>query len=222
MSSATVTSMVSNETATIEDAKKFVKVMGDKGKWSLAMTQYRVTALEAVSSMLGADDDHTARAVLANVDTLARDWARKNMKDGKTQKNYAGSVRSTLNLYLMWLADPAKAQAQFDAAATKPRKPKAKPAADAATSEEQLPLAPPPAPTTSAPAAAIQQFAATDELRTYPLGEGRVVQFTLPKKFTTLDLAKLSCHLATYCEDFDPTRPTAGVLAIGRTDERKS
>jgi hypothetical protein len=213
----TVTAMVSNQTATIEDAKTWVKAMGAKGKWTDVATRNRLTALEAVSSMLGPDDDHSARAVLEKVDVLTRDWATKNTKDGKTQANYRGSVRSTLRIYLAYLEDPAKAQAQFDAVAAKPRKPKAK----AEDASEELPLAPPAA-ATAATGAAVQKVAPQGDLLSYPLGDGRVVRVSFPENFTIRDLAKFSCFAATFCADFDPTRPNQGtIVAMARIDEQK-
>lgn len=214
----TVTAMVSNKAATIDDAKAWVKAMGERGKFSATSWKYRVAAIEALESMLAPEDDHSAQALLDNVDTIAADWARKNNGDGKTMRNHRGSVRSSLKLYLAYLADPAKAQAQFESLAAKPTRSKAK----AAPTTEELPLAPSPASGAPAPLAAHKPVTPQAEMRSYPLSEGRVVQFRLPEKFTTVDLAKLSCHLATYCEDFDPTRPNAGVLSIMRSDERKS
>ncbi len=206
-----VATLQKHDEATVEDAKAWVKAMGERGKWTKGAVKARMTALDALASVLGPENSRKANEVLANVDILHRDWARKNNADGATAATYGRSVRSTLGIYLEWLEDPAKAQAHFDAAQARPRKVKAK-ATEAETPE--LPLGPPPPPavaTTTAPKV---------DLRAYPLGEGRSVIFGLPEKFTTHDLAKLSCHLATYCEDFDPTRPNEGtVMAMARTEK---
>src|SRR4051812_16636271 len=111
MGSATVTSMTNNATATLEDAKAWVKAMGERGKFTSSACRYRITAIEALMSVLGPEHDHSARWLLENVDTVAADWARRNNGDSKTTRNHRGSVRSTLTIYLAYLEDPARAQA---------------------------------------------------------------------------------------------------------------
>lgn len=217
MAAATVTAMMSNEKATIDDAKTWVKAMGERGKFTPTGSRYRLAALEALESVLGPEDDHTARSLLDKVDSVAADWARRNNGDSKTMRNHRGSVRSTLTIYLAYLEDPAKAQAQFDAVAAKPNKAKAKPAE---STSGELPLTPPVATTTAA--TQMQKVAPQSDLRVYPLGDGRVVQVTFPENFTVRDLAKFSCFAATFCVNFDPTRPNQGtVVAMARVDDAK-
>jgi hypothetical protein len=211
---ATVSSIVEKSDATVEDTKTWVKSMKEKGRWSDSAARMRLTALDALASVLGPDEVDTATYVLENAQTLQKRWAISKNADGETAQVYGGSARSTLKLYLAYLEDPTKAWQGFDAPAPKARKPKK---AGCAEGESH----PSSASETGAPPASSADSPRT-QFRSYPLGDGRVIEFSVPENFTVRDLAKVSCHLATYCSDFDPARPMLGTVgAIARLDEQQ-
>ncbi len=206
-----VSAMHRQDAATLDDAMIWVKAMAQKGKWTESAARVRLAALSAAASILGPEDDRTARGVLERADVILGDWARKTTANPTTTRTYTASARATLRIYLAYLEDPAKAQFAAAATTTRPRKSKA-PVAECAAPE--LPLAAPPTPTAAPPAGE-----AAVEYRTFPLDKHRTVRFTVPEGFSLRDLARLSCHLATYCHDFDPTRPTQGtVVAMARVE----
>lgn len=211
-----VASMLKKDRATIDDARAWLVAMTDKGKFTQVAGKYRVASLDALASLLGPDDGRSAQVLLANVESLANDWARKNTADGKTARNIRGSVRTSLETFLAYLEDPVKAQAKLDALAT-PRKAKEK-AEVAESKSPELPLGSPVPPAPAAASATPQPV--RSELRSYPLGDGRTIQFTVPENFRLRELAKFSCHMATYAVDFDPNRPTQGtVVAMVKVDD---
>jgi hypothetical protein len=204
---ATVTAILNTDSATLEDAKTFVKSMKDKGRWSPAAARKRNAALEAVASIISDDESHLASYVFENAERLTKAWATRNYADPDTAGNYGATVKSTLKVFLAYLENPAKAWDGYD---TKPKK--AKKAKDV---EPEVQF-------TTPPTVATEQkvTAPVVDFLTYPLEGGRVVKFTVPGGFKLNDLAKLSCHLATYAEDFDPMRPNQStVTGMMRVDQ---
>lgn len=208
-----VAAIVNQDVATVEDAKVWVKAMKEKGRWSASAARMRVTALDALVGVLGPEESRVAKDVLAVADTLQKRWAVSKNADGDTAAVYGGSVRSTLKLYLAYLENPATAWANFEAKPKKARK-----RAEVEAVNEPMPAAERQA---MLPLEAQTKPVAGDKTRNFPLGDGRVVEFRLPGTFTVRDLAKLTCHMATFCADFDPARPTEGtVLAMMKPAER--
>ncbi|HYS11057.1 MAG TPA: hypothetical protein VEP66_20125, partial [Myxococcales bacterium] len=189
-----VAAIVNKDAATVEDAKPWVRAMKEKGRWSDGAARKRLVALEALTSVLGSEESRAAKDVLASADVLKRRWAIGKNADGDTASDYGSSVKSTLKLYLDYLDDPAKAWASFEAKPKRTRKPTESAGVEkgSTTAEEQQ--------------TAVQHTTAgRGELRTFPLDNGRVVEFRIPPELSVRELAKFSCHVATLCKDFDPT-----------------
>lgn len=182
-----VASVKASVKPSVSDACHWIEQKGKGGELKGKTAQLWVTAIKALASALREDEPDEAAFVLANIDELARRWGNLHPENrGETIRTYVSRCRSGLDKFLRWQDDPRS----VTFASREPRERASRPAQQAPVTE--VPLRP---------------QAAGAELRTFPLGEGRSVQFTVPPDFESRDVRRFACHLLTLARDFDPTEP---------------
>src|SRR5450432_2748248 len=92
----------------IEDVKAWVKSMGEKGIYGGAAARLRATAIEQLSSVVGADEKADPATLLKNIESVAKRWATKNRANPGTANTYLSRARSTLKDYIAFQNDPTK------------------------------------------------------------------------------------------------------------------
>jgi len=157
--------------------------------------------------MLREDEPTSAEYVLENLPELARRWANKNPgKQGETARTYQGRARWGLELWLQWNADPVRFR--FPDAVERPKTvgPKPESSKRAKAREEEAPA------NDSGPAT-------KKPFRSFPLGDGREVVFSVPEGLTMREVKKFIFHILTLASDFDPSEPSQSQLfALARRD----
>jgi hypothetical protein len=206
MSNATVRSMTSPESATLEDAKKWIKSMGEKGIYPATSARFRISALETFGSVLGDDEPKDAKYMLDHLDEIASRWATLN-SNPKTATDYRSRARTALTDFMSFLSDPVNFRASRRERVVVGGKPKA------STSQAQ-----PPSDAAREPAQP-QAHA----VRSFPVGtNGEAIEFVIPASgFTVHDALRFAIHVATLASDFDPTSAmSARVFALARAEEK--
>jgi hypothetical protein len=189
-----VTSIDSKTTPTIENAKKWMITMAERGEYAKNTARFRVGALDALTSVLGAEEPRDPKAVLEKLSDLTARWARVNNGKSQTAAEYESRARSLLRDYLTYLDDPTKFKPSNRPTTPRPvRTKKEKLPTDAARQTEE-----------AAPAA--QRSPAPEGLRTFTVRpSGAVFEYRMPPEGLTMaDITKVAFHLVTMATDFDP------------------
>lgn len=195
-------------TASIAEVTAWVQSMGTKGMYQPTSARLRTTALACLVSVLSEDEPKDAWSVLQQITQIAKRWATINNANPETANTYLSRARSALEHFFEYKADPTKFKPKVRQRTE--RTPKGRPAREEKSAEViQL----------NAHGAERTRDSATDPGRTFPLSRGDVA-FHLPQGgLTVADVWKLTCHLVTFAEDFDPTNPThARLFSLIRVD----
>jgi len=209
---------------TVSEVLRWVDAMGERGIFGGASARLRKTAIEQLTSVLADDEPDDVEWVLSQIENLANRWGNKKNANPQTTRTYRSRAQNTMRDYLEFQKNPegfkprAKA-AKRAGAKKKKRNPKTR-SDGAAQSVAQRDIAG----TASKGSAADSSESPTDssQYRTYPLGSGRVIKYTLPPDgITTRDVFRMSLHLLTMAEDFDPLNPEhAQMFSIVRSSDK--
>ena len=181
-----------------EQATEFADAMGRRGQYNPTTARLFKTALQRFLSIMADEEPKTAKAVLDQLDELCDRWARLNNADPRTARQYKRRARLLLTDFISYLGDPTGFKGRGHSAggspprkSDPPSKKKSEPRAAKAPVAEST--APPPV---------------GKPLRSYPLGDGREIEFRLPDGgIRWPEVAKFALHLLTMATDFDPTVP---------------
>jgi hypothetical protein len=196
----------------IAEIQQWARMMAERGRYPDNTARFRASALGKFVEVLGDEEPRDAGYLLANIEDIGRRWALRTDANPDTAKTYIGRVRGLLEDFLAWKQDPLSFKGRARAAgAPKPeQKPKSK--ADEATKESA---------STDAASREEQANRKVANRRSYPLRDGREFLFTPPPDMTVRDVARITLHLLTLAEDFDPTQPAhARMFALVKTDPR--
>lgn len=121
-------------------------------------------------------------------------------------------ARWCLEMHKQWEADPVRFR--FPEAKERPKSLKSD-SPKRADRKHQKPEAQEPANDAGVPTPAPKAG-----FRTFPLGDGREVVFSLPNEPTIRELKKYMLHILTFAKDFDPTEPGhAQLYALARRED---
>lgn len=199
---ATEQSIARELTASIEEVLTWIHSMGTKGMYQPTSARLRSTALTCLVSVLADDEPKDAKSVLDQIADIAKRWATLNNANPETANTYLSRARSALEHFFEYKADPTKFKPKVRQRTERAAKGKAEETRVERTAEI-IPLnahggEPPPRPSKA--------------VRTFPLSRGEM-SFSLPEGgLSVVDVWKLTCHLITFAEDFDPTNPTHAKL----------
>lgn len=211
MTASNVRAFAPSVNPTPDDVCNFLRQKADRGEIASNSARLKVTAVAALAGILAEDEPKTAAYLRDNVGAIATRWATLNSASatGDTAKTYESRVRSAIDDYFAWVADPKgfKFRRRDGAAGKGEGKPrKTEPKIDAAP-------VPPPEPSRAGGAPQHQ----VPGLREYHLGPDRdPFRFALPTAgIEVSDVRKIVCHLLTLANDFDPGVPShAQVFSI--------
>lgn len=220
MGNGSVKPLGNTNNPSIEDAKKWVTVMGQKGMYNDTTARLRNTAVEQLVSILGDDEPRDVRSVLENLDTIASRWATKNTANPGTTQTYKSRAKVTLEDYLSFLQDPTKfrPKRRGEGGESPAKRTTEKPKASA-------PKAAPPAPDAVRSPVAEAERGPADQTpnRSFPLDEGKAeFWYRLPAQgLGVRDVVRIACHLLTFARDFDPANPAhASMFAMSRLERK--
>lgn len=196
------------DTASLDEVTTWIQSMGAKGFYQPTSARLRTTALTCLVSVLADDEPKDARSVLEQIGDIARRWATLNNANPDTASSYLSRARSALEHFFEYKADPTKFKPKVRQRVERGSKGK-----DVQVSTERTAEIVPLDPTTEVPPRTAESG------RSFALSRGPL-SFTLPEGgLTVIDVWKLTCHLVTFAEDFDPTNPThARLFSLVRAD----
>lgn len=177
------------------------------GEVPKSSSRLAITALRQLTTVLQEEEPRDVDHVADNLASLSARWQNLNPdKRGDTARTYESRARWALEAYRAWKADPTgfrfkKKEARSDG---EPRARKA-----VAEKREKVAEAPP-LEAQNAPG----QVPLSSASRSLPLGNGRgEFRFDLPTQgLEVRDVMRITYHLVTLCEDFDPTAPSQAQL----------
>lgn len=191
-----VSSIDSKSAPTIENAKKWMLTMAERGEYAKNTARFRVGAIDALTSVLGEEESRDPKAILDKLSELAGRWARANNGKAETATGYESRARSLLRDYLSYLEDPTKFKPNNRSTAPRPVRTKnvEAPAGADPQSGEAAPVSPP----TPKPA--------SEGLRTFTVRpSGAIFEYRMPPEGLSMaDVTKVAFHLVTMANDFDP------------------
>jgi hypothetical protein len=179
------------------------------GEVPKSSSRLAITALRQLTTVLQEDEPRDVDHIADNLASLSARWQNLNPdKRGDTARTYESRARWALEAYRAWKADPTgfrfkKKEARSDGE-SRVRKP-------VAEKRDRAPGAPAPeAPTTAGHGTAPNP----GTQRSLPLGTGRgEFRFELPANgLEVRDVMRITYHLITLCEDFDPSAPSQAQL----------
>jgi len=191
-----VTPIDAKAAPTLENAKKWMLTMAERGEYARNTARFRVTAIDALVSVLGEEESRDPKAVFERLADLSARWARVNNSKAQTASEYESRARSLLRDYLAFLDDPTKFKPSNRPTAPKlPRQKKERVAEGAETNRGSSAGMPSTAPT-----------AEPEGLRTFPVRPGGAVfAYRMPPEGLTMaEVVKIAFHLVTMANDFDP------------------
>lgn len=174
----------------LDEVCAFADKMGTHGIYNPTSARLKSAALKRIATVIADDESPEPRWVLDNIEALANRLARLGNENPETMRTYRSRASSLLTDYF----DYKEAPLEFTKRASEDRPPRREPSVK-------------PKKETSAPPDAAKPMA-SQPLRSYPLGDGREVEFVIPQGGMTLEQClRFSLHLITMSVDFDPTRP---------------
>jgi len=188
----------------LEEAKVWLEVMGDRGIINSNSARLRSTAIDALATILGDDEPRTVEYMLTNLDAITARWTTRNNGNPETAGTYRTRTKGALEDFLAYRKDPTSF------------KPKAKtPSADGSKKAEKRAEARPAAAATTPPPSSQPE-------RSYPLADGSEFFYRLPEKgLAVRDVLRIACHLITMTKDFDPSNQAhASVFALARVEDK--
>lgn len=199
MPTANVTPLSEPVKSTPEAVKEWLRAMGEKGQLPANTVRMRCTALDALTSILGPEEPREAKWLLDNVKDLAQRWATVNNAAPDTAMTYQSRVRTALQGYLDYRANPTGFRPNRRSAA--PRKDKANARRPSERSSANARVEHTPTLESAENSSPLPRL-----LRTYPLGGGREFAFALPDDGASVaEITRVAYHLLTLATDFDPT-----------------
>jgi hypothetical protein len=195
--------------------------MENKGILSSENARQAITSLSRLVSVLDPSESADPEHVLSTLDAITDRWTRKTAQKPTTAKTYRAKARTLLEQFLSWQRDPVN----FKVKASTPRPPRAK-----AEPVVEAPKDPIPPPTVKSPQETIKFEAPPDEankskmrLRSFPLPNGREIEFREPGDMEVREIFKFALHLITMAKDFDPFDPAqANWFAMTKSSSQAS
>ncbi|MCB9561466.1 MAG: hypothetical protein H6708_13755 [Kofleriaceae bacterium] len=183
----------SPDKTTIDAVLHFVTEMGKRGEYSANTARLLNNAVTQLVSILADDESRNPLNLLPMVEDLGRRWGVRNSAKPETIATYVQRSRRALTDFIAYQEDPASFRGTKRAPKGKDRRP---------SEEEKKPLrttapALPPAPSANSKVAA-------DEVRTFPLPDGRSIKFSIPLDVKRDELAKYMLHILPLAVDFSP------------------
>jgi hypothetical protein len=196
---------------TLPDVLAWLDRMAETGMLKPNSARFKKTAIERLTSVMASEEIQTPEWVLEHVEELGNRWANIEKAKPDTVRTYMSRAKTALEDYLRYTADPASF------------KPQGRPSARTEKSEKKKAARPQPERSRDdAGSPAPGRRPPGENWRTFPLGKAREdFMYLLPKdQFTAKDVLKITCHLVTLAEDFDPTSPSqAQMFALARRGE---
>jgi hypothetical protein len=185
--------LVSPQPGTIPDALQWLERMGERGIIKHTSVRLRRNAIEQLVSVLAADEPQTVEYVEAHLDAISSRWATLANANPDTARTYESRARTSFRDYTSYRQDPLSFKPRPAPSKSAGKKPTSTKSTQIEAPKQPSELPPPPP---SAPA-----------LRNFPLGKDRGhFVFTVPEGMTMADVMKITYHLATLAEDFDPLK----------------
>jgi hypothetical protein len=174
----------------IEEVRKWLMTMADRGEFPGSTARFKATALKSLSEVLGPDEPRDPQWLLDNIDSIARRYGVKNSTKPDTLSAYLSRAKSALEDYIAYQKNPFTWKAKVKAVPSKKSEPK--------KVEEQttMPLAAAAPPSPASPPQSPAKF------RDLPLQGGRRFHFSLPDDLTMEDVQRIAHHIATFATDF--------------------
>jgi hypothetical protein len=161
-----------NSKASWEDVESWGLSKGASGEIVPKTAQLKAGALRVLASTLREDEPRSAAYVFEKLDDLARRWTNLNPSNqSDTARTYLARARWCLEMHKQWEADPVRFR--FPEAKERPKSLKSD-SPKRADRKHQKPEAQEPANDAGGPAPASRAG-----FRTFPLGDGREVVFSL-------------------------------------------
>lgn len=91
---------------TIEDVKRWLRAMGERGLYGGSSVRIRTTALERLTSVMGDDDPTEVSWIVDNIETLTHRWATRNQANPATAATYKSRALSTLRDFVEYHENP--------------------------------------------------------------------------------------------------------------------
>ena len=173
----------------LDEVYAFAEKMGAHGVYNPTSARLKTTATKRMVSVLADNEPFEAQWVLDNIDALANRLARLGNENPETMRTYRSRAASLLSDFLEY----KKAPLDFTKKASEERTPRREGSPKPKKEPEQVSEAAKP-PNSS-------------RMRSYPLGDGREIEFVMPDGMTIEQCLRFSLHLVTMAVDFDPMRP---------------
>jgi hypothetical protein len=195
-----VATITDPQKVTAEQALEFADAMGKRGQYNPTTARLFRTALQRFIGIMAQEESKTAQAMLDHLEDLCDRWARLNNADPRTARQYKARARLLLTDFIAYVGDPTGFKGRGHGAAgpgakkaETPSKKRAEPRETKSAIKDEQPSS------TADPGR---------PLRSYPLGDGRDIDFRLPQGgIKWSEVAKFALHLLTMATDFDPTVP---------------
>jgi hypothetical protein len=208
----------------IDAVPVWIEKMGASGMLSRSVRRNWGTAMKGFLSVLRPEEPRAIAHVQGQVENVVRRWL--NLKGGHpgSGRAYVERVNKALREYLQYQQDPLRYQAvpgRKSVTNSSPRtnsKTVSSPSTPRSSAQKES-IQPIPSATPSPERAAEPKMTlstAAAEQRSFPLGPSRTFVYSLPRgEFTSKDVLKISCHLLTFANDFDPgNKAQAQVFAL--------
>lgn len=175
----------------LDEVYTFAEKMGTHGVYNPTSARLKITALKRMVSVIADDELLEPQWILDNIDSLANRLARLGNENPDTMRTYRSRAASVLADYLEYKKAPLEFTKRASEERTPRREASPKPKKEAAAEKAETPKSP-----------------AASRMRSYPLGDGREIEFALPEGGMTIDQClRFGLHLVTMSVDFDPLRP---------------
>lgn len=199
----------------LAEVLQWIDQMAERGIYPPSSARFRRSALTQLTSVLAEDEPYSPDELLQRIDELAGRWTTKNNAKPETARTYASRARTVLSDYVAYREDPLHFRPR---SAKRPKSDQAKKKSTASSKKAKSADSGrerDPSPVEVGDTASEERHG-----RTFPLGPNRgEFAFALPEQgVTARDVLKVTCHLLTFAEDFDPTNPAqAQFFALARS-----
>lgn len=185
--------MTTQQKANTEHMRTWANAQIDRGVYKKNTMKGKLTALDGFVSILAADEPkEDPEWILENLSAIANRYAIKNNAKTETTSEYANRVKTLIEDYLRFLADPKgfKPKAAAQASAAQDSKPKkAKPKGEEESDEVPMPK--------------------TGRFHSYPLKGDRVIEYRTDAgmagkpTLTVEDIMRFTVAFVSQADDFD-------------------
>jgi len=197
-----------------EDVCSWLEKKSASGEVPQSSARLAITALKQLTTVLVDDEPRDAEHVLENLNAFSARWQNKNPdKRGDTARTYESRARWALEAYRAWKADPTGFRFNTKRRERADGESRSKKNVAARSSD---------ADGAAATVTNSETSSQSSLPRSLPLGAGRgEFRFDAPVDLQVRDVMRITYHLVTLCEDFDPAAPSQAQLfsVIRRGDQ---